>query len=51
MRVRGWCSSPRQGRHSGLKSTYKDNYIYFPSKALAGLEPGLSRIQDLSFYH
>ncbi|AET02829.1 hypothetical protein MTR_8g054310 [Medicago truncatula] len=50
-RVRGWCPSPRQGRSLGSKSTYKGNYIYLPPKALAGLEPGFSRIQDLSFYH
>ncbi|AES71490.1 hypothetical protein MTR_3g077520 [Medicago truncatula] len=50
-KVRGWCPSPRPGRPSGSKSTYKDNYIYLPSKALTGLELRFSRIQDLSFYH
>ncbi|KEH36189.1 hypothetical protein MTR_3g112200 [Medicago truncatula] len=49
--VRGWCPSPRQGRPSGSKTTYKSIYIYLPLKALAGLEPEFSRIQDLSFYH
>ncbi|RHN74371.1 hypothetical protein MtrunA17_Chr2g0309581 [Medicago truncatula] len=42
--VRGWCLSPRQGRPSNTKITYKGNYIYLPPKALAGLEPRFSRI-------
>ncbi|KEH18239.1 hypothetical protein MTR_8g015060 [Medicago truncatula] len=50
-RVRGWCPSPRQGRPLDSKSTYNGNDIYLPPKALAGLEPGFSRIQNLSFYH
>jgi len=37
--VRGWCPSPRQGRPSGSKSTYKGIYIYLPPKTL-GLKPG-----------
>ncbi|KEH32376.1 hypothetical protein MTR_4g123150 [Medicago truncatula] len=49
--VKGWCPSSRHGRPSDSKSTYKDNYIYLSPKALAGLEPRFSRIQDLSFYH
>ncbi|MCI47249.1 hypothetical protein A2U01_0068490, partial [Trifolium medium] len=49
--VRGWCPQSKAGKTLGLKSAYKGIYIYLPPKVLAGLEPGTSRIQDLSVFH
>ncbi|KEH23813.1 hypothetical protein MTR_7g095490 [Medicago truncatula] len=53
-RVRGWCPSPRQGRPSGSKSTYKG--LKFPRQLnvevfLDSLLPKFSLVVNCSRFH